>query len=363
MAFPVQIDDLPSRPAQAWRVSRAGLASSLFQTARLGPRERFAAWRESIGVLMDVSLAPGDSADRFAASVESYLIDGIMLSRCVAGQQKFSRPVSKFARDGIDHYMIQLFIRGRLDMRRGRQPIRGQGGSIVAFDCGDVLDSINSDFDLLSIFIPRRRLAPLLRRPDSLHGVCPDPESGAGRMLTGFLLDLYLNAPWLAERDAKVMADMLITLVAQAMNHTAPRDLSQEDGMHACLLRARSYIRAHLADSGLGEEEVAAAAGISLPELRHLFEPVGGLNAFVTEQRLRLAAARLREGEGAGWAGLSREVGFSSQSAFRKAFRARFGCTPDDVWHGRRVIGRADRHALSPLCGDRAYEDWIVCLA
>jgi AraC-like DNA-binding protein len=361
MALSAQFDQLPARPAQAARVARAGLPGSFFHTDRLAPVERFEAWRQSIGVFLDVARPDGDG-EAFAASVESYMIDGIMLARCAAGQQMFARPVAKFARDAIDHYMIQLFIAGGFDMRRGGQLIRGGAGNVVAFDCGDVLDSANSDFDLLAIFIPRRRLAPLLRRPDSLHGVCPDPESGAGRMLTGYCLDLYLNAPWLDGRDARVMADTLVTLIAQAMNSAAPRDLSQDDATHAALLRARTHIRQNLARPDLDEAEVAAATGLGVADLRQLFDPVGGLAAFLTEKRLRLAASRLMQAEGASWRQLAVEAGFADLTHFARAFRKRFGCAPQDVWQGTCSMRRMDREALSPLCGDRTYEDWILSL-
>jgi AraC-like DNA-binding protein len=290
------------------------------------------------------------------------MIDGVMLARCTAGRQKFARPVAKFARDAIDHYMIQLFIKGGFDMWRGRQFIHGGAGNVVAFDCGDVLDSANSDFDLLAIFIPRRRLAPLLRRPDGLHGVCPDPESGAGRMLTGYCLDLYLNAPWLDGRDTRVMADTLVTLAAQALNNTAPRDLSQDDAAHVALLRARTHIWQNLARPDLGEAEVAAAAGLDAAALRQLFDPVGGLPVFLTEKRLRLAASRLIQGEGASWEQLAVEAGFADLTRFARAFRKRFGCAPEDVWQGTRSIRRMDRADLNPLCGDCSYEDWIISL-
>lgn len=362
MTLSAQFDQLPARPAQAARVARAGLPASFFHTDRLSPVDRFGAWRRSISVFIDVAPAGDDGGEPFTASVESYLVDGIMLARCAAGQQKFTRSTAKFAHDAIDHYMIQLFIKGGFDMRRGRQHIHGTAGHVVAFDCADVLDSANSDFDLLAIFIPRRRLASLLHRPDSLHGVCPDPESGAGRMLTGYCLDLYMNAPWLDGRDARVMADMLVMLVAQAMNNTAPRDLTQDDAAYVSLLRARTHIRQNLADPGLDEAGVAAAAGLGVEELRRLFDPLGGLAAFLTEKRLRQAACRLMQGEGRSWQQLAAEAGFAEPTRFARAFRKRFGCTPEDVWQGNCSIRRMNREDLSPLCGDRTYEDWIVSL-
>ena len=107
---------LDNRPGKAARVAHSRLPASFFRTDALPRAERFAAWQESVGVFLDTRLAPQDDAQRFNGDVESYLLDDIVISRPRANGQKFDRPSGRIARDGLDHYMIQLFVRGSTDI-------------------------------------------------------------------------------------------------------------------------------------------------------------------------------------------------------------------------------------------------------
>jgi hypothetical protein len=100
------LDDHPSKAA---RVERSRIPASFFRTQTLPQTERFDAWRESVGVFLDAQLDSRSDATAFVGDVESYLLDDIVISRPRANGQKFDRRGPRIARDGIDHYMIQLF--------------------------------------------------------------------------------------------------------------------------------------------------------------------------------------------------------------------------------------------------------------
>jgi AraC-like DNA-binding protein len=343
----------------------ARVPTSLFQTHALHPNQRFCAWRESISVIFDVTLPCSTLPENFGARVESYLVGDVMLARCTASAQHFSRSLNKIAEDSIDHYMVQLFISGTVEMERNGRLIQGHAGRIVTFDCGEVLDSTNSDFDLLSVFVPRRRLSPLLLRPDVAHGLVLDPESAATRILTNFYMDIYRNAPLLTPGDGQVMADTLIQLMAQALNgeralQPEPHTLTAK----ALILRVQTYIRENLTAPDLTPAAIAQALGLSRSTLYRLFEQHGGVGNYVREQRLRWALKQLLSTHGTGLniSRIAYGAGFNSLSHFTRAFRDRFACTPSDVRAGLRPLGRIGNETFSGPCGDRHYEDWIACL-
>ncbi|MBX2802711.1 MAG: AraC family transcriptional regulator [Myxococcales bacterium] len=76
-------------------------------------------------------------------------------------------------------------------------------------------------------------------------------------------------------------------------------------------------------------EEVAAAAGMSLYHVHRMFRAAVGdsLKAYVRKRRLTLAAKRLR-GSDDPLVDLALDAGFSSQTAFTRAFREWSGVTP-----------------------------------
>ncbi|HZP76871.1 MAG TPA: helix-turn-helix domain-containing protein [Pseudolabrys sp.] len=348
------------------RVAQAKLPASLFHTSALPAAERFSAWRESISVMMDVRLPQTAASHDFNARVESYLFDDIMLARCAAGAQKFDRSSIKFARDSIDHYMIQLFISGHVDMTHRRRDFRCKAGTVICFDLTDVMDTFNSDFDLLSVIVPRRRLAPLLTDPDTLQGVMVDPESGTGTLLTNYLLTLFSAAPRLTPEEASIAGRSLLDMLAMAFNRAAVAagDVP-EIAQHAEFMRVQSFIKEHLHEPGLDPETVAENVGMSRAQLYRLFAPVGGVAEYIREQRLRRCLADLLSVKQ-----MHRQIaeiayswGFADPTYFAKAFKARFGRTPSEAREAASPQARPDRVGLDARVGDRLYEEWLSGLA
>ena len=282
-----------------------------------------------------------------------------MLSRCTANHQKFDRPAVKIARDDIDHYMVQLFLGGCTDMKLGRRNI--QGTRLVGFDLADVLDSFNADFDLLCVLVPRARLAPLLRFPDSLHGTMPLAEGGAGGLLANFLRDLFGILPALAPSQAAGAARALIELIATAFNGAC---FAQGDvpaaAERALQLRARLFVKSRLGERDLGPEDIARAMGLSRSALYRLFRESGGIARYIREQRLKHSFAELSGGR-TQVAQVAYRWGFADAAHFARLFRHRFGCTPSEA--REREAAAADRQDFDPRVGDRRYEEWIAGLA
>jgi hypothetical protein len=136
------------------------IETSYFNTRGIAPAGRFAAWRENIGVVFDVTAHDEKSEERFSAHVESFLLDGIVINHCKLGAQRFSRSAGRIARDGIDHYQIHIFLRGSVEMECGARSTRAKAGDFVVLDHADTFSSRTTDYEILNVFIPRRRLAP-----------------------------------------------------------------------------------------------------------------------------------------------------------------------------------------------------------
>ena len=352
---------LPNLHARMERHRRSRLPSSLFTTSTLDHAERFSAWRESMRVFLDSSRPR--TPDSFTGEVEGYLIGDILLTRGIASAQKYDRPSSKIAGDGLDHYMIQVFVDGYTEMTLGRRTVKSRPDAPIAFDLGEILDSHNSNFDILCVVIPRTLLAPLLLRPDSVHGQVPDPESGAGRMLADFMGSLYLAAPWLTPLDSMAAVRALLELAAAALNGTATHDATAAD--HALLLKAQRFIRENLASGDLSPERVALAIGVSRTALYNLFQPLGGVASCVRELRLRRCLSEIMSARQKDMrvSEIAYRWGFTNAAHFTRAFKQRFGRTPSDARAAAEAISLQGAIELDPRIGDRRYETWLATLA
>ncbi len=357
---------LPGQRARLERHRRSRPQASLFTTTMLAPGERFEAWRESMSVFLDADLKGMVDPETFSGEIESYLIDDIMLTRAITKRQKYDRAGSKIARDGLDHYMIQVFLGGHTEINLGRREARSQADHPIAFDLGETLDSFNSDFHILCVVIPRARLAPLLVRPDSLQGLTPDPDSGGGRLLADFLRSLYLIAPVLTPLEEKRSALALLELAASAFNGVdagGEAELRARD--YALLLQTQRFIRDHLSSPDLSPEVIALGVGLSRTALYQLFEPIGGVAEYVRELRLRKCLGEIVSARHAHRhvSDIAWSWGFASPSHFTRAFKQRFGRTPSEARASAGAMAPLNRVELDPRVGDRRYEEWIAALA
>jgi AraC-like DNA-binding protein len=348
----------------------ARLPHTWFSTTELNPELRHEGWRRTVGVCLDSSLSCHEAPAEFSATIEGYLLEDIVFSRPQASCQKFDRTSLRIARDGIDHYMIELFFAGHTEMKVHGRIVRNTPGQIVCFDLGDTLDSFNSEFDVICIFVPRARLSPLLVRPDSLHGAMPDVDSGPGLLLSSYLRTLYQALPTLSPSDAPAAANALLQLTAAAFNSAAGApDIGAGARHYGLLMRAQLYIRENLASRTLSAAEIARDLGISRTALYELFEPMGGVAAHIREMRLRKCLSEIVSPRHATTqiAEIAYRWGFDDPSVFSRAFRHRFDCAPSDLRVLAYARARTDHAGISSpigdfFLGDRTYEDWIVGL-
>lgn len=348
----------------------AHLPHTWFSTTELSPDLGLEGWRQTVGVCLESSLSCHESIADFSATIEGYLLDDIVFSRPQATHQKFDRTSLRIARDGVDHYMIELFLAGQTEMKVHGRTVGNTPGQIVCFDLADKLDSFNSDFDVICVFVPRARLSPLLTNPDSLHGAMPEVDAGPGLLLSTYLRALYLALPTLSPSDAPATANALLHLTAAAFNGAAGAvDVDAGARRHSLLMRAQLYIRENLASRSLSAAEIALGLGVSRTALYELFEALGGVAAHIREMRLRRCLAEIVSPRRAATqiAEIAYRWGFDDPSVFSRAFRHRFHCAPSEVRALAQARARDDHAgAVNPkedfFFGDRTYEEWIVGL-
>lgn len=341
------------------------IETSVFDTAGLATSERFSAWREGIGFMFEVELPSESDAATFSARMESLLLGDIMLSRSVASAQRFIRDQHHILQDSLDHYMFQVFDRGHVDMKLGSDTIRGQKGMMIAGDMAEPLNSKNSDYSLISVFVPRRLLDPHLSEVGMVHGATIPTGSGPGRLLADYMRSLERFGPKLDQAGAKAASDALVILIAAACNDARVNMSDPPDWANpSLLLRIRGVIIDNLRNPDLSVDDIAAQCGLSRSRLYTLVQRHGGVMHIVREQRLKHALRDLVSKQGLRFSisEIAYRWGFSTPAQFARAFRTRFGCSPREVrGHGRMIAAHRQSHDLAGI-GDRKFETWIDTL-
>lgn len=342
----------------------SSIDKSDFSTKRLPGGQRFDIWRESIAALFDITPTIHTRMDGFNASLTSYLLnDQIMFSRCQTAAQKFEREPLRTANDGLDHYLIQTHLRGGQAVRSGKCQNEAQPGDILVIDLAERHEAATTDFEHLTLVVPRPLLAPFLERPDSQEGRVLKRGSALTDIAVAHLKMIAAKANSLSRDEAASMIDPTLALMASALNG-ATRNVEHGTAAVAASLmqRAKAEIERNLHLSDLSISRICAVIGLSRASLYRLFEQHGGVRTYIQERRLRRAAEDLTSPALAHRYiyDIAFNWGFSSEAHFSRAFKARFGLSPKQARDMSKAGLRLNTAAPNMVqVGDRDYETWL----
>lgn len=338
------------------------LPISTFSTAALAPADRFGAWQSSMRVLFDVALADGADPRRFEAELKTLRIDQVLLARCRSQTQTFSRSALKGSLDGLDHYALQVFLKGACHLLDSGRVVRP--GDIYVMDFAAPLRSVDETFDNLTLVIPRFLIERNLSRPDEHHLRIVPRDRPLARVIANMMGALHELSGVLTTADAPAAMQSLLSLAEGLLNGEATGQRSEEDDSAyrvASLLAAKRYIEANLHDPDLRPNRVAAAIGLSRTRLYRLFEPLGGVATYVRARRLRRCVRDLLDPRHRHRPiyDIAHSYGFRSEADFSRAFKQAFGRSPRLV----RAYGLRAHQAGEVESVSRAYERWLAELA
>lgn len=341
------------------------IEKSVFDTSCIEELLRYDVWRESISCLFNVDAAREDRDPvRFNAVIKALRVDNVMLTETRSVAQLWQRRPIEIARDGLDHYMVQLFLAGSAtwESRNGDdQTVRA--GDIIVFDLACEMQARTTDFRHLSLIIPRAVLAPMLDYPDHHHMQLLPGSLPVVRMLADYIISLNRHLPSIDGVEGNQLGPAVASMVATCLNSCGP--LGRVPAVSAsCDLadyRIRSFIRQNLSDPEIDVNRICDDCGISRSALYRLFREEGGVRHFLREERLVKAMRALLFHPSRQIAVIARENGFLHANDFSRAFRRRFGMTPREL-RAAQASHNHHQHSSADRAG-REYEDWLRQIA
>jgi AraC-like DNA-binding protein len=287
-------------------------------------------------VLFDVA-RPLDEAPPFMASVEAFHFGPLSFAQTRVTPQCFSRSRRKIARDGVDSYLLTLFLDGGYQGAAGTEEVQVRPGDICILDLGQTVSTRHTATNSLALFIPRDELDSALSQSGNLHGAMLPRDNCLGMMLADQLAALRRRLPDLTIADGPQVADALVELVAACFRPTADSlTRARAQVATAALELIKRYIEQRLTTPDLSPESIAANFRMSRATLYRLFEPLGGVAAYIWERRLARAYAALIHpaNHRRPIYDIAFDCGFGSEVHFSRAFRRVFGLPPSEL---RRV--------------------------
>lgn len=336
-----------------------------FTTAPHVGRQAFEVWQERVADYLDAS------ATRRLATVEAFRLQtttwhlGDMLAaHSVFSEREQARLQRKVRTDPVDHYRLILQFEGTLRADAdGRRATVGPGSLLLTDMARPEVFSFEAGSNV-ALFLPRDLVDEALPRPMDLHGLVPQGATAA--MLCGHLRMLLAHLDQVRPDEAHALSQATAQLLAAAVaGGASPAFQAPSPAVEASLLRqACRYVDLHLTDAALSPQAIAAAFRISRATLYRLFEPYGGVAAFVRERRLLHVHALLAApGQRHPLTTLAAAHGFNDASHLSRAFKQQFGYSPSET-HGQ-AAARLQR--VGPAAGSSgrtdtttiALSDWL----
>jgi AraC-like DNA-binding protein len=324
-------------------------------------KERHSVWKESISVVFDSVLKPEDQHKPFNATLTTCHLSSLLLTSASSKQQYFNRSRELIAKDGLDHFLMQMYIDGSTSGQWGKNNNSTvRSGDIFLLDLNQPIKSLASDFSCLTLIVPRSTIRAKLPEPELHHGRVLPRESILAKLLGEHFKTLCLSSQSLTGEEACSAAEGVVSLAGAYFSHT-PVDESCRSVQIATRESIRRYIMENLTDCNLTAESIATHFKISRAYLYRLFDTGNGIHHFILEQRLlrafdqlsNSAYSKLRIGQ------IAYDLGFNSESHFSRSFHSAFGMTPSDVRNSARINDAKEKDNIHI---DRRFEKWILNL-
>lgn len=319
---------------------------------------RFRAYEEYVSPLQTVE-PPRENLERFEWQTDLRQLGPAAFSRARVSDHVSVRTPSLSAKTGLDHIIAYYRKSGSGHTRTDDDPVKTTPGDITFMDLSRPMRTVGS-IDTICMGFPRSMLDPLVRDVDGLHGRVLSQTTPLGRLAAAHLDSLAAEIGHMNPTEARIAAEATAALLAVCANGTpATCEPARIRARPALIVTIRHYIEQHLADA-LSADSIANHFALSRSTLYRLFQPFGGIDAFIRRRRLARAYQTLRtlsSHSGDYIYQVAQTWGFASESAFSHAFRREFLVTPRDVARGAAPAPAATATANTGLDLSKVLQD------
>ncbi|WP_270933307.1 helix-turn-helix domain-containing protein [Falsiroseomonas oryzae] len=296
-------------------------------TEALPPEQQFEAFCDTQGGIVD--RVPGPLARAgFATRQRTWHIGRIAVQHGRAPGLEWVRTPQRLRRDALDHWLLLVHPHTVTRARLGDASVVIPAGVPFIVAMHEPVEFVRPGGDWVSMFLPRDAFPDIAGVLDAARG---RPMLGtSARLLGATAAMLTTELETMPRSEALALAAACRGLIAAAAAMAAGTTPLLASGTSVLrLAQLRRVIEENLGSARLDAEWLCRTQAISRATLYRLFEPFGGVAAYILEARMRKAHRSLAARDDIrSIAEIAISVGFFDAGAFARAFRRRFGCTP-----------------------------------
>lgn len=252
-----------------------------------------------------------------------------IFGRVTAQGQTFFRDNKKIASDSLDHFIVQVFLKGGGPVQNGPTV---QNGDLFVIDMARLHERVSYPFTNLSFIIPRDRDPSLSHILERLHNKTLPGKHPLVAMIRRQMTQLWDYQDNFTIAQMELAMENTVDLIKATLNQSNPASCEATYNASPALGHAiRDYIEQNLGRA-LEVEHLAARFQISRAQLYRMFTQHSGISRYVQERRLMMAYRMLlQKGNSLSIFSIAASCGFKSESHFSNSFRTRFGRTAQEV--------------------------------
>lgn len=317
------------------------------------------------------SASPNYNRQPINGYMNSYRFDGFVTLDVRSGPQLIYRSFEEILSGGEDAFAFMAVDQTTwgVGSKFGTVESSVSSGDILAVDFSKPSFANCSRLNTQVLFLPRAILNEGLPDIESVHLNILHRQHPLTRFVFRHIKSLHEEAAHMTIQDSEALLEPTAALLIAALEAT-PDNLARAETIidRNYLLEIRRLIDHNLFDPQLNATFIANQLGLSRSKLYRLTEPLGSLKHFINQRRMRYAFRLLASGHlRTSILQLSEQLGFGSESSFRRNFKSIFGMTPKEV----RSLGRhayqyyyTDKSNVSPTpalaSGEMLHHQWMT---
>lgn len=310
-----------------------------FDTDDLPEQDRFETWREMIAATHDIPPADAGAAP-LHIRVAAWRLGQMIVTSGQFTSQSFARPSEKIRRDHIDHFGLFAQGSGTRHCQVGSDTEILQEHDIQIVDFAQAESSFASDGNSGTLYLPRDLVEEVIPNFSRFHGMVL--RDGMANLFARHILGMGVQLPHLPSTALPHLTQATLEMAFACLQSLESGSWEMNSAVvFAMRQRVERYIESQLDAPEISPASVAQACDMSRSTLYRLFEPRGGVMAYIKRRRLhRIRAILVANQDVRPLASICEDYGFQSGAHFSREFRKEFGYSPGDV--------RGDRLHLIP---------------
>lgn len=309
-------------------------------TSEFSAREQFEVFRDAHRDVIEVELVRSLDAS-FPARQMAWDLGRLVFTCTELPGSGYAHRWHHLRKATFDHWYVTMAF-GRSDNGHGRTRIRSPSVHCLATP----FRSETEDGGLLGLFMPRD-LLPSLSALDPMPDV--QLSGGCGHLLGDYLLLLSRSLPELTIAQVPHVVEATRCLIAACFVPSRDRFAEAQRPVDTIMMeRARRLVHRRLTDPALTPDVLCSELGVSRSRLYRLFQPLGGISAYIRRQRLmKTRDALSNNSDRRSISQIAEEWGFMDPSPYSRMFRHEFGMSPTDAraegWRGGGYLAGQQR--------------------